>query len=327
MDKYVVYGQVSETEPSWGEWVWSFLTSGTTWMVIVGLIIFFSSIVITTGKTAKIVEQFGKPLDRAKMPGLSFKLPWPIQSVVGEVNLQLQEAKANVSVKTKDNAFMDLPVIVQYKASSDPAGAVRAHYELEEPEEQITNYILNNVKNAVGGMDMQELYTNRDNIESAVQTALSTQFAQYGYEIVNVLVDEPKPSDEVRDSFNRVIASKRELEAAENIAAAKRIELVGVATAEKESKKLQGEGMANMREAIATGMEKAMDTLIKSGLSPEQAVGLLMDTNRLDTISAAAAHGNLVLVDMNGGADFARTIGAVKAADRTGPHAVPSKAA
>ncbi len=293
---------------------------------VVGLIVIFSSIVITTGKSAKIIERLGKPREKARMPGLGFKLMWPFESVVGVVNLQQQEIGADVSVKTKDNAFMSLPVKVQYRAANNPEGAVKAYYELEEPKKQIVTYVLNNVKNAVSGMDMQELYQNRDKIEKEVQDALSTRFASYGYEIVSVLVDEPRPSDEVRDSFNRVIASTRAREAATNIAEAKRIELVGIATAEKESKKLQGEGMAAMREAIANGMEKAMETLVKSGLTHEQALNLLMDTNRLDTLGAAAAHGNMILVDMHNGTDMAKTIGAVRAAEHTKPEVVAKAA-
>ena len=62
-------------------------------------------IFIVRGKTAAILETFGKPARGARFPGLHFKLPWPITLVVGRINLQLQETKANVSVKTKDNAF------------------------------------------------------------------------------------------------------------------------------------------------------------------------------------------------------------------------------
>jgi regulator of protease activity HflC (stomatin/prohibitin superfamily) len=311
-----MYGE--QPEPGFFESIFNLVGSMNFWLVILGIFILFSSIVITSGKRAMILK--------ARLPGLSFKLPWPIQSVVGEVNLQLQNAKANVSVKTKDNAFMDLPVDVQYRVINDAESAVRAHYELEKPEEQIVNYVLNNVKNTAGGLDMQELYSNRDDIETSAQTALSNQFRQYGYEIVNVLVDEPMPSDEVRDSFNRVIASKREKEAAQNVADARRIELVGIATAEKESKKLQGEGMSNMREAIASGMKTAMKTLTDSGLTVEQALGLMMDTNRLDTIATASANGNLVLVDMESSSDMAKTIGAVQAAGKTGPRAVADAA-
>ena len=287
--------------------------------VILVLLLIWSIIVITPGKRASIIERFGRPLTNAKPSGLTFKLPWPIDIIVAQVNLQLQEISADVSVKTSDNAFMLLPVKAQYRASSDTQGSVRAYYELEDPEQQITSYVLNNVRQSASGMTMIDLYQNRDAIEARVQSSLQEQFLQYGYSIENVLIDEPQPSIEVRDAFNRVIASEREKEAAQNIADAKRIELVGIAQAESESKKLQGEGIASMREAIATGMEAAMKTLTESGLSEQEALHLLMDTNRLDTISTAASHGNLILADMADSTHFMNTIAALKAAEQNNP--------
>jgi regulator of protease activity HflC (stomatin/prohibitin superfamily) len=288
-----------------------------SWRMILTILVLWllvSSIFIVRGKTAGILETFGKPHDRARLPGLQFKLPWPFTAVRARVNLQLQEIEANVSVKTKDNAFMTLPVKVQYRASDDPVGAVKAHYELEKPEAQITSYVLNNVRQTASGMDMVELYANRDSMENQVQTALSERFARYGYIIENVLVDEPQPSREVHDAFNRVIASQRLKEAAENEAAAARIKLVGVAEAESKSKELQGEGMAKMREAMAKGLENAMETMTKAGLTPQEAMAFLTETNRLDTISNAAAHGNMVIVDTRSGGDMTDTVAAVKAA-------------
>lgn len=274
--------------------------------LIIAIPLLFSMIYVVKGKTAVILETFGRPHETAVFPGLRIKWPWPITSIVARINLQLQEIHADVSVKTSDNAFMTLPVKVQYRASDDARGAVKAHYELEAPERQITSYVLNNVRQTASGMEMTELYANRDAVESQVQTALSEQFARFGYIIENVLVDEPQPSTEVRDAFNRVIASKRLLEAAKNEAEAERIKLVGAAKAEAESKQLQGEGMAKMREAIAKGLEEAMQTMVRSGLTSEQAVKFLTDTNRIDAITTAATHGNTIIIDA-GNKDFATT--------------------
>jgi regulator of protease activity HflC (stomatin/prohibitin superfamily) len=276
--------------------------------IIVGVlaaVLLPSMIYIVKGKTAAILETFGRPHPAAVFPGLHFKLPWPITIVVARVNLQLQEIHADVSVKTSDNAFMTLPVKVQYRASDEAAGAVKAHYELEAPERQITSYVLNNVRQTASGMEMTELYANRDSVESQVQTALSEQFAKFGYIIANVLVDEPQPSVEVRDAFNKVIASKRLMEAARNEAEAARIKLVGAAQAEAESKKLQGEGMAQMRTAVARGLEEAMTTMSKAGLNSSQAVQFLTDTNRIDAITNAAAHGNTIIIDAGANKDMA----------------------
>lgn len=261
------------------------------------LLILPSSIFVVRGKTAAILETFGRPHKAAVFPGLQIKLPFPIARIVARVNLQLQEIHADVSVKTSDNAFLTLPVKVQYRASDDPGGAVKAHYELEAPEKQITSYVLNNVRQTASGMEMADLYANRDAVEQQVQGALSEQFARFGYVIENVLVDEPQPSTEVRNAFNQVIASKRLMEAARNEAEAQRIKLVGAAQAEAESKKLQGEGMAQMREAIARGLEEAMKTMVRAGLSSERAIQFLSDTNRLDTITSAASHGNTIIID------------------------------
>ncbi len=277
------------------------------WFVIIVLAVFLlpSMLYVVKGKTAAILETFGRPHPAAVFPGLHVKLPWPITTIVSRVNLQLQEIHADVSVKTSDNAFMMLPVKVQYKASDDAVGAVKAHYELESPEKQITSYVLNNVRQTASGMEMTELYANRDAVESQVQTALSEQFARFGYSIENVLVDEPQPSVEVRDAFNKVIASKRLMEAARNEAEAARIKLVGAAQAEAESKKLQGEGMAQMRTAIARGLEEAMETMQKAGLQSDVAIQFLTDTNRLDTITSAASHGNTIIIDAGANRDLA----------------------
>lgn len=70
-----------------------------------------------------------------------------------------------------------------------------------------------------------------------------------------------------------------------------------------------------MRRAIALGLKEAMQEMRGSGISSDQALSLLMDTNRLDTLDTAAVHGNMVIVDMQGGATaLASTISAVKAA-------------
>ena len=278
------------------------------WLILVlALLLLPTVLYVVKGKTAVILETFGRPHQHAVFPGLRIKWPAPITTIVARVNLQLQEIHADVSVKTSDNAFMTLPVKVQYRASDDALGAVKAHYELEAPEKQITSYVLNNVRQTASGMEMTELYANRDAVEQQVQAALSEQFARFGYIIENVLVDEPQPSSEVRDAFNKVIASKRLMEAARNEAEAQRIKLVGAAQAEAESKKLQGEGMAQMREAIARGLEGAMATMTKAGLKTEQALQLLTDTNRIDAITSAAAHGNTIIIDAGANRDMAST--------------------
>ncbi|MDD9912694.1 MAG: SPFH domain-containing protein [Alphaproteobacteria bacterium] len=286
-------------------------------LAVVAFLLLRTMVHIVNGKTAMIVETFGKPERRARMPGLQITWPWPIQTVAGRINLQQQEIKANVSVKTSDNAFMSVPATVQFRASSDPTGAIKAFYELENPEQQITSYILNNVRQTVSGMEMSELYANRDGIKKSVEEALTEEFTTFGFIINTVLVDEPQPSAEVQDAFNRVIAAKREAEAAQMEAEAQRIRLVGVAQAEKESKRLQGEGIAEQREAIAKGIQAAMETCRTAmpGMTDKDIMDFLLETNRQDMVSDAASHGNVILTDTTKRDHFSDTLLAIGAND------------
>ncbi|MGE0584048.1 MAG: hypothetical protein AB7O39_02830 [Flavobacteriaceae bacterium] len=54
-------------------------------LFVIVLLLAATMIVITPGKRAKIVERLGRPLANARMPGLSLKLPWPIDHVVGVI--------------------------------------------------------------------------------------------------------------------------------------------------------------------------------------------------------------------------------------------------
>jgi regulator of protease activity HflC (stomatin/prohibitin superfamily) len=289
------------------------------------LICFFivpSMVHIVRGKTAAIVETFGKPATRALMPGLQFTWPWPIQQVVGRMNLQLQAIRADVEVKTRDNAFVKLPVTVQYCPDNEPTGVVRAYYELANPAAQISSFILNTVRQSAAAMTIAELFENRSKIEDDVNATLGTRLRSMGYEIHAVLVDQPQPSPEVQISFNRVIAAQREAEAARMEAEAARIKQVGMAQAEAESKKLQGEGIAKQRRAIAEGAKEAMDLLRDAmpDLSSRELLSFMLETNRLDTLSVVGQQGNTLIIDT---AERNRPMADMAAAFATAPKVHP----
>ncbi len=174
---------------------------------IVGLIILFSSIFIVRQKSVAVIEVFGK-FYCTKEPGLSLKFPWPIASIVGRVNMQIQLLSGNVGVKTKNDAFLNLPWSVQYKVKPDRVK--EAFYELENPQKQMTSLILNTIRSKVTSMTMEKVYSSKKGIIKEVKKELDDKFSNYGYEILSVLIDEPMPSEEVQSSFNRVIAAKRE---------------------------------------------------------------------------------------------------------------------
>jgi len=214
---------------------------------------------IVTQKTANVIEVFGK-FSSVKRAGLNMKPPFPFGVVATTVNLQVREISSSVGVKSKDNAFLDVPVKVQYQIIDEKVK--EAYYELDNPVKQMTSYIVNSVRSKASELDMAQLYSDKDSFEADVRIGLTEKFKPFGYEIVNVLVDDPQPSKEIVDSYNRVLSAERDKEAAKNEAESLRIKLVGQARAEKESLVLKGEAFKEYRAKIAEGNVEAMGLML-----------------------------------------------------------------
>ncbi len=262
--------------------------------------LFIGVILIATGvrtvhqQSVAVVETFGK-YSRTLTPGLNLIIP-VVQQVVSVVSLKVQEVKSEIEVKTQDNMFVRLPVALMIKVR--PENAADAYYKLAKPESQLSTWVLNTLRGLSATLTLSELFEDRGRLVAGVQHALDDLLAAYGWEVVNVLVDQPSVSPEVQAAFNRVVSSRREREAAEQEAEAKRIRIIGEARAEAESQTLRAEGLANARRILAAALTEAVVTAKSAGISEQDTLTLLLETNRLDTIKYAAEHGKLVLMDV-----------------------------
>lgn len=264
-------------------------------VVVLLLVAYLSTtIVLTKNKTVSIIETFGK-YSGTKQPGLSFKAPWPFQSIANIEKMCIQELSTTLELKTKNNLFIKYPISIQYQVTN----AEKATYELSNPRKQILSYVSNLVRSEVGKKTFIELYDYKDELQEAIEKDLSTKIKEFGFEIKAVLVDEPIPTEEVQKSYNSVTASEREREAAANIAAAKKLTLVAEAEAQKESKKLQGEGIALQRAAITKGFKDSISELADTiGVSNELALTMILQLNKFDTLrDISHSKGTLIVTD------------------------------
>lgn len=228
-------------------------------LIVYGIIAVITSFVITKQKTSKILTMFGK-FHRNTAPGLSFKIPWPFVVKDGVIELNIQEIKGDVTVKSSDNAFLTIPWALQFRVIETKVK--EAYYELDDPQAQMKSYILNTLRGEASNLTMQELFKSNESFERAVDETLSQRFDKYGYEIINVLVDDPQPSNELKRAFDEVIASKREKEAAQNKADAVRITMIGQAEAEGESLKIKARAFKEFRKEIAEGNSEAIKAFL-----------------------------------------------------------------
>lgn len=253
-----------------------------------------TGIVIVQQQSVRMVETFGR-FSSVRQAGLSFKLPWPIQTVTRPLSLKVHEIAQDVSVKSIDNAFVVVPIRVQFAVA--PAEAFSAFYKLSDPSEQIKSYIVNQVRATASGLTFNELFQSRDVFEADVRQTLEAQMREYGFVISNVLVDDPQPSSELRTAFDRVLASERLKEAAANEGEAEKILRVKQAEAEKAAMELKAQAFANFRTTVAEGNAEALKVFVKDiPIAPETVLRFFAEINQMEAIRDAAASGGRTVV-------------------------------
>lgn len=273
--------------------------------VIVTIAAIATSIKIVKQQTLAIVELFGK-YSKTLEPGLCFILPFGIESIVSSISLKVMQVESEVEVKTKDNQFILMPTTTMFKVIPDVAA--KAYYKLDNASDQIQSWILNSIKSQASDMTLEELFSDRESLETQTKSNLDKKLEDYGYEIISVLVSQPTVSESVQNSFNRAVASEKEKETAKNEAEAARIRTVAQAKAEAEAQAERARGLSEARQIIARGLEESIKTLQESGVSSETAMTLLLETNRLDMLRDVGKHNNLIITDSQSNTQLTSTL-------------------
>ncbi|RMF72528.1 MAG: SPFH domain-containing protein [Planctomycetota bacterium] len=251
------------------------------------LAVFFSGLFTVEQQTRAIVQRLGK-FHKVCGPGLNFKLPL-LDTIAGRVTHRVRELEINVETKTKDDVFVDVLIAVQFYVRETEDAVKAAHYKLMNPHQQISSYVFDTVRALVPDMPVDHVFSEKERIASAVKERLQDTMEDFGYTILQALVNDIQPDAEVKKAMNKVNASARLREAARNEAEGEKIRVIAEAEAEARAKELQGAGIARQRLAIARGLKESVDACAEAGISPEEATKMVLLTQHYDTVTAVGA--------------------------------------
>ena len=260
----------------------------------IGLLLIFFTFFIVKQQSAAIVERFGKFVS-VRQSGLQVKIPI-IDSVAGRLSLRIQQLDVVVETKTKDDVFVKLKVSVQFKVIKEKV--YDAFYKLDNPGDQITSFIFDVVRAEVPKLILDDVFLKKDDIAIAVKSELQDAMTEYGFQIIKTLVTDIDPDAQVKESMNRINASEREKVAAQFEGEAQKILIVEKAKAEAESKRLQGQGIADQRREIARGLEDSVKVLNGVDINSQEASALIVVTQHYDTLQSVGAEANSNLILM-----------------------------
>lgn len=258
------------------------------------LVFLLSTFFTVRQQTAVSVERFGK-FESIRHSGLQMKIPI-IDKVAARISLKIQQLDVIVETKTLDDVFVKIKVSVQFVVIKEKV--YDAIYKLEYPHDQITSYVFDVVRAEVPKMKLDDVFVKKDDIAIAVKREVQESMETYGYDIIKTLVTDIDPDAQVKAAMNRINAAEREKVAAQYEGDAQRILIVEKAKAEAESKRLQGQGIADQRREIARGLVESVDVLHKVGISSQEASALIVVTQHYDTLQAVGqqTNSNLILL-------------------------------
>ena len=242
---------------------------------------------IKTSSTG-VLQTFGR-FSGLRSPGLNLYIP--IVQTLTPVSNRLHQKSIALRVKTSDNVFTDLGIDVQYRVK--PEDTEKAYFSLDDPLGQMDAFVKNVVRDRVPKLKLDELFESPDDISKAIEDRLAPKMKVHGFTIESTLLTNIDPDHLVMESMNKINATERLKEAAKNEADASYIKKVREAEADRDRKRLQGEGISQQRIEIMKGYQTGVNEMADVfGMDHHQIVQFVLKTQHLDTVEAIGKSNN-----------------------------------
>lgn len=240
-------------------------------VVIVVLVIAFSSIYVVEPNEYAAVRQLGKIVRVDDTPGLKVKIPFiqTVQKISGKIIIyDIEES----DVITRDKKSMIADNFVLWKVT-DPMAYIRTLNAIKgRAEERIDAAVYNALKNTISSMDQDDIIlATGEKLTERITTAANKDIGQYGIEIVTSQIKMLGiPSDNEAAVYERMISERQNI-AASYVADGQAEAQVIRNTTDKEAAMLKAEAEKQAAILEAEGEEEYLRILQEAYNSPEKA--------------------------------------------------------
>ncbi len=253
-------------------------------LFIIVCILLVSSIRIVSQSDEYVIEQWGV-YHTTWGAGVHFKVPF-VQRIRKRVSLKEQVVDFRPQpVITSDNVTMQIDNVVFFQI----VDANLFTYNIERPLVAIENLTATNLRNIIGGMDLEETLTSRDTINTKITATLDEATDKWGIKVNRVEVKNIIPPAEIQDAMEKQMKAERERRESILRAEGEKRSAILVAEGEKESAILRADAVREQRIREAEGEAQAILTVQQALADSIRMLNEAAPTNQVLTIKSLEA--------------------------------------
>jgi regulator of protease activity HflC (stomatin/prohibitin superfamily) len=236
-------------------------------VALIVVLVLAAFILVTLARTIRIIpqaragviERLGR-YSRTLNAGLAIVIPF-VDRIRETIDLREQVVSFQPQpVITEDNLVVNIDTVIYFQVT-DPKSAT---YEVANYIQAIEQLTVTTLRNVIGGMQLEETLTSRDQINGQLRGVLDEATGKWGIRVNRVELKAIDPPASIKDSMEKQMRADRDKRAAILNAEGVKQSQILTAEGEKQSAILRAEGEKQATVLSAEGQAKAISTVFQA---------------------------------------------------------------
>ena len=185
-------------------------------------------------------------------PGIRWLIPFIDRGVKVDMREFVLDEPPQTSI-TKDNALVDIDFVVYMKVIDAEASVINIQSFINA----VRNLATNTLRAVIGEMDVEEVLSKREEINTRLALKMSEEVVRWGVEVHAVEIRGMEPQRDIQDAMTRLLTADRTKRAEITESEGQRQAVINVAEGTKQAAILEAEGVRESQILRAEGSRQA----------------------------------------------------------------------